>query len=86
MDPKEFIDTRTKRYMAQALEKFEQDIEGPLTAAIAREPRSDLSDILASLPGVKREFRKKLQALGGDAIDLAPRDLQINGFEPIARR
>lgn len=77
MDPKEFVETRTRRYMAQALEEFEDMIETPLR-------RGDRPDS-AAIDCVKRTFRRKLQALSSDCIDLMPSDLQINGFEPVRR-
>jgi hypothetical protein len=87
MDPSEFVDIRTRRYMAQALEEFERDIERPLRAAVSREPgRPDIAAILSSVEGVKRTFRKKLQALGSDCKDLMDEGIQINGFEPVIRR
>lgn len=86
MDPREFVETRTRRYMAQALEEFEERIEQPLDALRRAEPsRSDIARIVEEVDGVKRTFRRKLQALAGDCIDLMPSDLQINGFEPVRR-
>lgn len=73
--------------MAQALEQFEQDIEEPLKAAVRAEPyRRDLADIVENIDGVKHTFRKRLQQLASDCIDLMPADLSINGFEPVATR
>lgn len=64
--------------MAQALEEFEQHIEKPL--ADGRVPDAD------AIARVKAAFRKKLQTLASDCLDLMPSDLQINGFEPVVRR
>ena len=86
MDPSEFVDTRTKRYMAQALEELEREIEQPLRHAQATSPRADIAAVLDRVPGVKRTFRRKLQALGADCKDLMDEGIQINGFEPIIRR
>lgn len=86
MNPKQFVETRTKRYMAQALEDFERDIEGPLRRAALVEPRRpDLDAIVAGIEPTKRSFRKKLQALGADCTDLVPANIEINGFEPVRR-
>lgn len=87
MDPREFVDTRTRRYMAQALEEFEQAIEHPLRALVAADPsRRDVASVVERIDGVKRTFRKRLQALATDCLDLIPSDLQINAFEPVVRR
>lgn len=91
MDPRDYVDTRTKRYMAQALEEFEQKIETPLARVIATRgdggwDAATLLQIQADLDGVKRTFRKRLQALGTDCLDLISPDLSINGFEPVATR
>ncbi len=86
MDPKDYVDTRTKRYMAQALEEFERDIESPLRAAVSAEPyRRDLAQVVENIEGVKRTFRKKLQALATDCLDIMPSDLSINAFELVRR-
>lgn len=78
MDPRDFVERRTRRYMAQALEEFEQRIERPLQ----RGAQPSAADIEAT----KRAFRKRLQDLASDCIDLMPSDIEINAYEPIVRR
>jgi hypothetical protein len=86
MEPREFIEIRTKRYMAQALEEFERQIEDPLRALVAAEPsRRDVAMVVESIDGVKRTFRKKLQTLASDCADLMPSDVQINALELVRR-
>lgn len=86
MEPRDFIEIRTKRYMAQALEEFEKQIEDPLRAlAIAEPSRHDLAAIVDRMDAVKRTFRKKLQTLASDCADLMPSDVQINAFELVRR-
>lgn len=86
MDPREFIEIRTRRYMAQALEEFEQRIEDPLRALSGREPTaSEIAAIVENIDGVKRTFRKKLQTLASDCADLMPRDIEINALELVRR-
>jgi hypothetical protein len=84
VDPRHYVETRTKRYMAQALEEFEREIERPLIAAAKEHP--ELDAIVGRIPGVKSTIRKRLQTLGSDCLDLIPPGTQINGFEPIVRR
>jgi metal-dependent amidase/aminoacylase/carboxypeptidase family protein len=89
MNPREFVDTRTKRCMAQTLEELEVKVEHPLQALVASgEPITPerLAAIVAEIDAVKRIYRKKIQALSSDCLDLMPSDLQINGYEPLARR
>lgn len=86
MEPREFIEIRTRRYMAQALEEFEKQIEDPLRAILVTEPsRSDVAAVLECVDGVKRTFRKKLQTLASDCADLMPSDVQINALELVRR-
>ena len=89
MDPREFVDTRMRRCMAQTLEELEVQIERPL-----RELHESLSNgatarrigrIVDDIDGVKRTFRKRLQAFGADCADVMPSDVEINAFEPIRR-
>jgi hypothetical protein len=88
MDPKAFIDTRTKRCMAQTLEEFEDKVERPVRALLTAEPVTahQLEEIISDMDSVKRTIRKKIQALAADCLDLVPSDIQINGFEPVTRR
>jgi hypothetical protein len=83
MDPRTFVETRTRRYMAQALEEFERELERPLRKAALHDP--SLGAIVDSIDGVKSTFRKRLQALSGDCLDLIPAGTEINGFEPVRR-
>lgn len=83
MDPREFVETRTKRYMAQALEELEVKIEQPLRQLA--ETNSDAAAIAAEIDGVKRTFRKRLQSLASDCIDLMPSGLEINALELVRR-
>jgi hypothetical protein len=70
--------------MAQALDEFEREIEQPLDALLRRgDAIPEVVRVLEAIPAVKRAFRKKLQALGTDCIDLMPSDMQINAFEPM---
>lgn len=86
MDPRQFVENRTRRYMAQALEEFENRVEHPLARIAAGEPtRHDIAAIVSDIDGVKRTFRKKLQALGTDCIDLIPTDVEINAVELVRR-
>jgi hypothetical protein len=86
MEPREFIEIRTRRYMAQALEEFEKQIEDPLRAILVTEPsRGDVAAVLERVDGVKRTFRKKLQTLDSDCADLMPSDVQINALELVRR-
>jgi hypothetical protein len=90
MEPREFVETRMRRCMAQTLQEFEEQIEQPLRDLHATLPtagaRQRVGAILASSEAVKRTFRKKLQAFAADCIDLMPADVEINAFEPIVRR
>jgi hypothetical protein len=70
--------------MAQALEEFEKQIEQPLTVLARSEPRA--AAIVANVDGVKREFRRKLQTLASDCLDLMPSDVEINALELVSRR
>lgn len=87
MEPREFVETRTKRYMAQALEELEDRIERPLEALLVAEPiaQGELAVIVNDIQHVKATFRKKLQTLASDCLDLMPSDVQINAFEPVRR-
>ena len=89
MNPREFVDIRMRRCMAQTLEELEKQVEQPL-----RELHGSLSNgatarhigrIVDDIDGVKRTFRKRLQAFGSDCADVMPSDVEINGFEPIRR-
>ncbi len=89
MDSREFVETRTKRCMAQTLEDVERLIEQPLSRLIASdEPitAARLVEIVRDIDEVKRIYRKKIQALASDCLDLVPSELQINGYEPLVRR
>lgn len=59
--------------MAQALEEFEQLIETPLARGRSV-PDEDVQR-------VKRTFRRKLQTLASDCLDITPSDMQINAVE-----
>lgn len=79
--------------MAQALEEFEREIEAPLERAVARgERREDIAIVASHVQGVKRCFRKALQALSSDCLEVmgmagvSPGDIQINAYEPVTRR
>lgn len=88
MEPREFVDTRMKRCMAQMLEEFEQSVENPLREAHGLLTGADarsIGKVLDNCDGVKRTIRKKLQAFGADCVDLMPSDVQINAFEPVIR-
>lgn len=77
MDAQQFVDTRMKRLMAQTLEEFEDVVEKPLDTG----RRIDIS----KLTDFKSKFRKRLQAFATDVSDVMPRDVEINGYEPIRR-
>lgn len=88
MDTREFVDTRTKRCMAQTLEELEERIEKPLQALISSGAPitvHHVARIVADVDQVKRIYRKKIQALASDCLDLMPRDLEINAYEPVRR-
>lgn len=75
--------------MAQTLEELELRIETPLRA-LAEEPEpitpSRLRQILDDMDAHKRSFRKRLHVFSSDCVSLMPPDIEINGYEPIARR
>jgi hypothetical protein len=76
--------------MAQMLEEFEERMEVPLGNLHASLPAGpaahSISGILLNAEGVKRTFRRKLDAFAADCADLMPSDVEINAFEPIIRR
>lgn len=86
MEPREYVETRTKRYMAQALEEFEERLEVPLRAHLDGDTSPGARAVLAGVEPAKRAFRKKIQALGADCRDVMPKDVQINGYEPLTTR
>lgn len=86
MDTREFVETRTKRYMAQALEEFEEKLEKPLRALLADDDSREAQAVVDGIEPVKRTFRKKIQALASDCTDVMPSDLHINGYEPLLAR
>lgn len=88
MDPKEFVETRTKRTMAQVMEEFERTVEHPLSAMVRSDgvTHARINSVVNDLDGFKRIFRKKLQAFADDCLDLMPSDIEINAFEPVVRR
>jgi hypothetical protein len=89
MEPREFVDTRMRRCMAQTLQEFEQSVETPLRTlhgTLEGEPARHVAAILDDCDEVKRSYRKKLQAFAADCIDLMPSNVQINAFEPVVRR
>lgn len=69
--------------MAQALEELEVKLEEPLRRLAQTDPSARA--ILADVDGVKRTFRRKIQTLASDCIDLMPSDLEINALELIRR-
>jgi hypothetical protein len=83
MDSRAFVETRRKRCLAQTLEEFERRIESPLQALAPCDPR--IAAIVADIEPVKRLFRKKIQALASDCLDLMPSDLEINAVELVRR-
>jgi hypothetical protein len=94
MDPRQYVDTRVKRYMAQCLEEFEKEIELPLREARAMVFAAGddvglskcLQQAVNGIEPTKRAIRKRLQTLGSDCLDIMPDGLHINGYEPIITR
>jgi hypothetical protein len=86
MDPRKFVEIRTRRYVAQALDEFERRVETPLVRAASVEPcRADLAAIVADVERVKRTVKKRFYFLGDDCVDLMPESLEINAVELVRR-
>lgn len=76
---RQLIDTRRKRYTAQALELFEEALEKPLR----RKGLLEDAEIRDGVETAKAMFRRKLSDLGTDAIEimyLADRGIEMNDY------
>jgi hypothetical protein len=70
MTAAEYVEKRSKRYMAQVLEDFERDLEPALKAA----------GLTGEVQSFKGTVRAKIQALARDARDVLELDgLAMNG-------
>lgn len=70
MTPGEYVDKRSKRYMAQLLEDFERDLEPALKEA----------GLDGEVQNFKGTVRAKIKALATDAKDILNLDGSVNGL------
>lgn len=76
----QFIDTRRGRYVAQAMEMFEEALEKPLRRAGVFRDHPELEEGLRRAKGT---FKRKLHALADDATEimyLSDADMELNAY------